>query len=90
MKKLLFLLLICPLSYSEVVKFTCDGFVPLQVEYDTITEEGELKFLADIDSVFHKDISKPVKKKTLIHKLTVTDDFYKFHISKNQFTAQIN
>ena len=89
MKKLLFLLLISPLSYSEVIKFTCDGFVPYQVEYDTITEEGELKFLADIDVLVNKDILKPMKKKTSIHKLTINEDYYKFHISKHQFQARV-
>lgn len=88
MKKLLFLLLICPLSYSEVIKFTCDGFVPYQVEFDTVEEKGELKFLVDTDILVGKDI-RSFKEKTLIHKLTISDDYYKFHISKHQFQARV-
>ena len=51
---------------------------------------GELKFLADIDVLVNKDILKPMKKKTSIHKLSINEDYYKFHISKHQFQANIS
>jgi hypothetical protein len=89
-KKLLFLLLLSPLCHSEVIEFTCDGFIPYQVEFDSIKETGEIKFLVEFKSLIAEATAKKIINNTSIHKLTITEDFYQFHISKGKLRYRMN
>ncbi|MDC1491361.1 hypothetical protein N8149_00245 [Gammaproteobacteria bacterium] len=84
MKKLLFLLLLSPSIYSEVLELTCDGIYPFYLEYDLEKNDGEIEFLTDIREIITPVPIKTIKNHTKIHKLIKTDDYLRFDLRKNR------
>ena len=84
MKKLLFLLLLSPSIYSEVLELTCDGVYPFYLEYDLEKNDGEIEFLTDTREITTPGPASSIKNHTKIYKLIKTDDYLRFDLRKNR------
>ena len=84
MKKIIVtLLLIAPLTKSETIELTCDGIYPFYLKYNSLTDEGNIELLTNLDEIL---VPLPIKilGKTKIYKLIKTDDYLRFDLRKNR------
>ena len=83
MKKLLFLLLLSPSIYSEVLELTCEGNISYFIKYDTEKDIGEVKYLTNFKDI--NNLPEILLKRgnvTNINKLTITEDYYDFYLRR--------